>query len=98
MNEESGGWDPPGEKIYTEDAPYCGARKFHFPTEISVSAEALVGAPDLFFSEEWFGSGGSAFRAVICNERFVKLVRSNKLRGIGFDAVRTSGYSIRNEP
>jgi hypothetical protein len=84
-----------GQKRYPPDAPYCGAVKHHPPTSVTIDESRIVGAPDLFLTDERFGSGGSSFRLILASQRFVDFVRSRKLRGLAFEAVRLSGHSER---
>jgi hypothetical protein len=93
-NEESG-WELPGPKRYPLDTPYCGAIKFHSPTTLVLDIDVLKNAPDIIQTAEWFGSGGSSHRITICSERFFRIVKGNKLRGLGFNIIRFEGHSER---
>jgi hypothetical protein len=75
---------------YLPDYPYCGRVKYHWPKILSFRAEAFVAAPDVIKSSEWFGSGGSASRAVIVSERFAELAEENGWRGISVEQVNLS--------
>jgi hypothetical protein len=94
QNEESA-FDFPGPKRYSPDAPYCGAVKHHPPTSVAIDGTRISEAPDLFLTGERFGSGGSSFQLLLASSRFVEFVRSQKLRGLVFKAVRLSGHSER---
>ena len=76
--------------------PYCGRVKHHPPTSIAMTHDRLKGAPDLFRSEEWFGSGACAFRLTFVSERFVTLVRERRWKGLEFHAAAGSGFSERS--
>jgi hypothetical protein len=55
----------------------------------------LKDAPDMFQTVEWFGSGAAAFRLTLASERFVKLVRERRWKGLVFDRVKQNGWSER---
>ena len=94
-NEESAFENFGGPKRYSASDPYCGRIKFHPPTSIALRAAALADAPDMFLSQEWFGSGGIAFRLTICSERLVDAFTAAHIRGVGFKQVSTVGVSTR---
>jgi len=94
-NNEESRFDLPGTKRYPPETPFCRQIKSHPPTSLVLNHPDLSCAPDLFQTEEWFGSGGSAFRLTICSERFRNFVIQNKLRGIGFDIIQLTGHSLR---
>lgn len=75
---------------YPPDYPYCGRVKYHWPKVLSFRAEAFIAAPDVVKSSEWFGSGGSASRAVIVSERFATLVEEHGWRGLSLEQVNLS--------
>jgi hypothetical protein len=75
--------------------PYCGRVKFHPPTGLALNPDNLKGAPDLFQTAEWFGSGGSAFRLTLASERFVNLVRHRRWKGLVFHSTSQGGWSER---
>jgi hypothetical protein len=76
--------------------PYCGRVKFHPPTTgLALKPDSLEGAPDLFQTAEWFGSGGSAFRLTLASERFVNLVRDRRWKGLVFHSTSLGGRSER---
>lgn len=85
-----------GERRYTPETPFCGRVKYHPPTSLAISLEGSGDTPDIFQTEEWFGSGGSAHRLTLASERFVALVRQHGWRGLAFDRVRESGVSERD--
>ena len=66
--------------------PYCGRTKYHPPSTAALRGSALATAPDVCFSAEWFGSGGSAFRLTIVSRRFREFVRQRAWRGLEFQA------------
>jgi len=84
-----------GPKKYPPSTPFCGSVKSHPPTKIVLNLEALHDAPDIFLSEEWFGSGGQAFRLTICSERFVTIFSEQRFRGVSFEPVFFDGVSMR---
>jgi hypothetical protein len=94
-NNEESQWNSPGVKRYPSETPFCGQIKSHLPTEVVLNHSDLSIAPDLFQSQEWFGSGGGAFRLTICSERFRDFVIRHKLRGVGFNSVQLTGHSHR---
>ncbi len=95
-NEESKWSMDTGEKRYSPETPYCGRVKHHAPSSLAVHPDALKNAPDLFQTEEWFGSGGEAHRLTVGSARFVNLVRDLKWRGLQFRRVLQEGFSERN--
>jgi hypothetical protein len=84
-----------GTKRYPPSTPYCGAVKFHPPTSISIRSTAVLNAPDMFLSQQWFGSGGNAFRLTLCSERVVETFTQNGFRGVSFEPVSMVGTSKR---
>lgn len=94
-NNEESAFETPGEKRYPECTPYCGRVKYHPPTSIALMPSKLSNAPDIFQTEEFFGSGGVAFNLTLCSEVFMNFVRIHKWRGLSFVPVATSGYSKR---
>jgi hypothetical protein len=95
-NEESKWSFHAGEKRYSPETPYCGRMKNHAPSSLAIHPDALKKAPDLFQTEEWFGSGGEAHRLTIGSERFVRLVRELSWRGLRFERVLQEGFSERH--
>ncbi len=75
--------------------PYCGRVKRHPPTSIALIPDHVKGAPDLFQSEEWFGSGACAFRLTFASERFTNLVRERGWKGLEFHIAPEMGFSDR---
>ena len=73
-------WTP--SKRYPSDYPYCGRLKYHVPRVPQFSRAAFVGARDIMKSNEWFGSGGQAFQALLISERLVNLIEARSLRGL----------------
>jgi hypothetical protein len=80
-------------KDYPAETSCCGRTKYCPPTSLVVSAVALVGAPDLFQTAEWFGAGGRAFRLTLVSKRFVDLIGKRGWRGIELHEVRENGWS-----
>lgn len=76
-NEEGRSLDPPFVQ-----GPYCNRVKHHAPTTLGVASNALSGMPDIFQTAEWFGSGGSAWRATLVSERFADLITERRWRGV----------------
>lgn len=75
--------------------PYCGRIKYHPPASLALMPDRLTGAPDLFRTAEWFGSGRSAFRLTLASERFVNLVRERRWKGLEFRSASQGGWSER---
>ena len=79
--------------------PYCGRVKCHVPTSsLALIPGCLAGAPDVFRTAEWFGSGGLAFRFTLASERFVNLVRERGWKGLAFHSASEGGWSERASP
>jgi|SRR5215471_12735410 len=95
-NNEESKWSLPGEKRYLPSTPFCGSVKHHPPTTPVIDPAAVPVGVDIFQTDEWFGSGGSAFRLTICSERFTEFVARHQFRGLSFNSVRTWGYSRRD--
>jgi hypothetical protein len=55
----------------------------------------LTGAPDLFQTAEWFGSGAQAFRLTLSSLRFMNLIRERRWKGLLFESTKQSGWSER---
>lgn len=75
--------------------PFCGTVKHHSPTALAIIPDSTTGAPDLFQTAEWFGSGACAFRLTLVSRRFAELVRDRGWKGLEFREVRRSGFSTR---
>jgi hypothetical protein len=88
-NEEGPPWHAGSQPRYAPDYPYCGRRKYHWPQKkpLRFLPQPFATAPDIIKSFEWFGSGCSAFRAVLVSERVVHIIESNRWRGVKWDVV-----------
>ena len=88
-NEEGPPWCGGGEPRYPPDYPYCGRMKYHWPQTraLRFRPRPFQLAPDIVRSFEWFGSGGSASRAILASERVIATIEKNRWRGIKWDAV-----------
>ena len=86
-NEESQWRLAAGRTRYDASTPYCGGVKYHPPASLALKPGALGGAPDLFQTAEWFGSGGAAHRLMLCSARFADFVTSRGWRGLEFRSV-----------
>jgi hypothetical protein len=82
-----------GPLRYPPDAPYCYRVKHHPPNMLVFNPVLLDLTVDILQTEEWFGSGGSAFRHTLVSEGFVDLVRARDWRGIEFREAPTIGHS-----
>ena len=94
-NEESHIRGLAGATRFSPATPYCGRVKHHAPTTLAIQPGAVYGAPDVFQTEEWFGSGAEAHRLTLGSERFVELIRQRGWRGLEFRAVGEDGSSER---
>lgn len=74
---------------------YCGRTKHHRPTSVGITTLADRNVPDVFQTEEWFGSGAGAFRLTLASERFVEIVQQEGWRGIEFRRAEPGGFSER---
>ncbi len=65
---------------------FCGRVKYRYPlTEpLQCKASILQDQPDFVKSYEYYGSGLSAQRFILARKRIVRLLRDNKIRGLGF--------------
>src|SRR6185369_4751342 len=93
-NEEGPPWYGGGQPRFPPDTPYCGRVKYHWPIApgfqmlpLRFRPQALASAPDVVKSFEWFGSGGSASRAVLVSERVVEAIEKYRWRGAKCDLV-----------
>ncbi len=77
-----------GTPRYSVDYPYCGRLKYYFSQRLRFRRGAFSDAPDVVKSHEWFGSGGSAFRAVLVSHRVVELALREKWRGIALAPIQ----------
>jgi hypothetical protein len=68
---------------------YCGRTKYNFPQRGGVTfyESCFQDAPDIVRSNEWFGSGGTAFQLPIVSRRLKQIVEKNKLKGLGFTPI-----------
>lgn len=78
-----------GRLRYSDDYPYCGRVKYHWPLlgQTTYAAETFRDAPDIVKSHEWFGSGGSASREVLVSQKVCRLIIDHKLRGLALSPV-----------
>jgi hypothetical protein len=83
-NEEGPPWYGGGQPRYPPDYPYCGHIKYHWPQThaLRFRRQPFVSAPDIVKSFEWFGSGGSASRAILISERAVGTIEKHRWRGV----------------
>jgi hypothetical protein len=88
-NEEGPPWSGGGQPRYPPDYPYCGRIKYHWPQTraLRFRPQPFASTPDIVKSFEWFGSGGSASRAVLVSERFVGTIEKHRWRGVKWDVV-----------
>jgi len=87
---------PPPGPLYPpsrQALPHCGRVKYHRMQRgpLEFDATCLVDLPDIVKTNEWFGSGGSADRMLLCSSRFRYAVLDNGLRGLDFEPVSTVG-------
>lgn len=75
---------------------YCGRKKTLSPTTLGIN-RLTEDLSDLIQTEEWFGSGGLAFRATLASERFVALVRQQGWRGIVFHDAKEGSFSEQRD-
>jgi hypothetical protein len=68
---------------------YCGRTKYNLPKRGGVTFNEFYfrNAPDIVMSDEWFGSGGKAFRLPIFSERIKRIVEKHKLKGLHFTPI-----------
>jgi hypothetical protein len=92
-NNEEGPAKSYGSRLrYSDDYPYCGRVKYHWPLLGQTYAAEIFGdAPDIVKSHEWFGSGGSASREVLVSQKVCRLIMDNKLRGLSLAPVALRG-------
>jgi hypothetical protein len=74
---------------------YCGRLKHHRPTAVGISNLEDRDLPDVFQTEEWFGSGAGASRLTLASERLVEVVQQLGWRGVEFRSAEQGGYSER---
>jgi hypothetical protein len=88
-NEEGPSWYGDGQPRYAPDYPYCRRIKYHWPQTqaLRFRPQAFAAAPDIVKSFEWFGSGGSAYRAILVSERVVETVEKYRWRGVKWAVV-----------
>jgi hypothetical protein len=86
----------PASMSHPPETPFCGRVKHHQPTSFVIHPDAIENAPDLFQTEEWFGSGCEAHRLTLASERFIQLTRERGWRGLQFDRARQEGFSERD--
>jgi hypothetical protein len=86
-NEEGSPWYGGGQPRYPPDYPYCGRIKYHWPKTLRFRPQSFALATDIVKSFEWFGSGGSASRAILVSERVVGTIEKHRWRGVKWDLV-----------
>jgi uncharacterized protein YwqG len=79
---------PPGDVPLALDAsfshevcPRCGATKYHVPTRGYFPALTGTVSRPLFTSQEYFGSGGLAFKAVLMTQAFAAWLATQAVHG-----------------
>jgi hypothetical protein len=95
-NEESKLVMSSGPTRYPSSSPFCSSVKSHPPTKVSIRSTAVVDAPDIFLSDEWFGSGERAFRLTLCSDRLVQIFAEQRIRGVSFKPVLLDDVSTRD--
>ena len=80
------------QRLRPEGCPVCEAIKFNYPTDevLELLSKPPATTPDVVKTSEWFGSGGSAFRAVLVSRRFVNAVCDAGWRGVSFQPVHVN--------
>ena len=76
-----------GPKRYPHDYPFCGRVKYHWRHPLVFAPHTFAEAPDIAKSHEWFGSGGTAGRAILVSRRVIDLIRARKWRGLRTEPV-----------
>jgi hypothetical protein len=68
---------------------YCGRIKYNFPKRggMTFAESCFHDAPDIVRSNEWFGSGGTAFQLPIVSKRLKQIIEKNKFKGVGFTPI-----------
>ena len=69
--------------------------KYHPPTAIGLTGLSGSDVLDAFLTDEWVGSGGSAYRLTLFSERLVGFIDSKGWRGLTFRAASVGGQSER---
>jgi hypothetical protein len=91
-NEEGPPWHGGGQPRYPPDYPYCGRVKYHWPQKqpLRFRPHPFASAADIVKSFEWFGSGGSASRAILISERVVETIEKHRWRGVKWRGVEVA--------
>jgi hypothetical protein len=78
-----------GKGVAVKLLHYCERIKYNFPKRggMTIDESSFRDAPDIVRSNEWFGSGGEAFRLPIFSKRVKQVIEKNKLRGLGFTPI-----------
>jgi len=65
------------------EGPFCGQIKYNFPQgeKMNFKKCTFIGQSDIIRTNEWFGSGGSANRPILINQRVKELIDLHKWRG-----------------
>ena len=73
-----------GPLRYPPDYPFCGRVKYNYPKEknITFNKQIFESIPDIVKSNEFFGSGGQAYRLILVSQKIYNIVKSNKWRGV----------------
>jgi hypothetical protein len=72
------------QSLDTEQCSTCRKVKFNHPRGKMLRFDKAVfkKLPDIVRTEEWFGSGGSAYRVTLISQRFARLVLNKLWRGV----------------
>jgi hypothetical protein len=68
---------------------YCGRQKFH-PNRrgpLVIDEKLLLVKSDIIKTENWFGSGSSAFQEILISKKFADIISSEKWKGITLEPV-----------
>ncbi len=81
-----------GEKLNPTACTACGITKYepHMKGMIRIKKDSLKPQLDFIQTNEWFGSGHSAYREILISNRVARLMVKNKWKGIRLKAIETT--------
>ncbi|MES2701352.1 MAG: hypothetical protein V4649_01880 [Bacteroidota bacterium] len=76
-------------RVLSEDTIYCGREKFHFPRIGGLTFDETIfnESSDIVKTNEYFGSGASAFQLPIFSKKLKTILDKEKIRGIYFEPI-----------
>jgi len=78
-----------GDDLSFTTCPSCKEKKYspHMRGIMSIKRDSLDSKADFCYTDEWFGSGGQAYREILISNRVARLITERKWRGVQLKVV-----------